>query len=56
MAISSREHIINRDRLLEVENYDQTFELVKYAVSAVFDMRRAGLSLILQGMPSGLGA
>ena len=56
MVFSSREHILNRDKLLEVKNYDQTFELVKYAVSAVFDMRRAGLSLILQGMPSGLGA
>ncbi|MGA7009447.1 MAG: hypothetical protein WB612_06870, partial [Nitrososphaeraceae archaeon] len=56
MAINSREHVINRDKLLEVENYNQTFELVKHAVSAVFDMRRAGLSLILQGMPSGLGA
>jgi len=56
VAINSREHVINRDKLLEVENYNQTFELVKYAVSAVFDMRRAGLSLILQGMPSGLGA
>ena len=56
MAISSQEHIANRDKLLEVRNYNQAFELVKYAVSAVFDMRRAGLSLILQGMPSGLGA
>jgi len=56
VVFSSRELILNRDKLLEVKNYDQTFELVKYAVSAVFNMRRAGLSLILQGMPSGLGA
>ncbi len=48
--------IINRNRLIEVNDYNQAFELVKSAVSTVFDMHRAGLSLILQGMPTSLGA
>ena len=46
----------NRNRLIEVKDYNQAFELVKSAISIVFDMRRAGLSLILQGMPTSLGA
>jgi hypothetical protein len=51
-----KDHITNRSKLIEVKDYDQAFELVKFAVSAIFDMRRAGLSLILQGMPTSLGA
>lgn len=50
------DQISNKNKLLEVRNYDQAFELVKFAVSTVFDMRRAGLSLILQVMPTSLGA
>jgi hypothetical protein len=50
------EHISNKVKLLEVKNYGQAFELVRFAVSTVFDMRRAGLSLILQVMPTSLGA
>jgi len=50
------EQISNKNKLLEVRNYDQAFELVRFAVSTVFDMRRAGLSLILQVMPASLGA
>lgn len=51
-----KDQIINRNRLIEVKDYNQAFELVKSAISTVFDMRRAGLSLILQGMPTSLGA
>jgi hypothetical protein len=51
-----KDQIRNKDKLIEVKDYNQAFELVKLAVSAVFDMRRAGLSLILQGMPTSLGA
>jgi hypothetical protein len=50
------DQITNKVKLLEVKDYSQAFELVRFAVSAVFDMRRAGLSLILQGMPTSLGA
>ncbi len=56
MAINTHDHVANRDKLKEVQNYSQAFELVKCAVSDVFNIRRAGLSLILQGMPSSLGA
>lgn len=52
----SKDQTTNRKKLIEIKNYDQAFELVKYAVSSVYDMRRAGLSLILQGMPTSLGA
>ena len=52
----AKDQITNKDKLIEVKDYNQAFELVRIAVSAVFDMRRAGLSLILQGMPTSLGA
>jgi hypothetical protein len=52
----AKDQITNKDKLIEVKDYNQAFELVRIAVSAVFDMRRAGLSLILQGMPKSLGA
>ena len=52
----AKDPITNKDKLIEVKDYNQAFELVRFAVSAVFDMRRAGLSLILQGMPTSLGA
>jgi hypothetical protein len=52
----AKDPLTNKDKLIEVKDYNQAFELVRFAVSAVFDMRRAGLSLILQGMPTSLGA
>lgn len=39
-----------------LKDFDQTFELVKSAVYEKFRMHRAGLSLILQVMPTSLGA
>ncbi len=54
--VDHKDQIVNRNRLIEVKDYNQGFELVKSAISTVFDMRRAGLSLILQGMPTSLGA
>ena len=52
----AKDQITNKDKLIEVKDYNQAFELVRFAVSTVFNMRRAGLSLILQGMPTSLGA
>lgn len=43
-------------RLLEINDFNDAFELVKMAVSEKFKMHRAGLSLILQGLPTNLGA
>ena len=43
-------------RLTKLKDFNEAFELVKEAVDAKFNMHRAGLSLILQRMPSNLGA
>jgi hypothetical protein len=45
-----------RDKILELKNFNEAFELVKSTIEAKFKMHRAGLSLILQGLPTKLGA
>jgi hypothetical protein len=45
-----------RSRIAQLKDFNEAFELVKSAVLAKFNMHRAGLSLILQVMPSNLGA
>ena len=45
-----------RNRLLQIKDFNDAFELVKMAVNERFKMHRAGLSLILQGLPNNLGA
>jgi predicted Zn-dependent protease with MMP-like domain len=45
-----------RDRLLHIKDFNDAFELVKMAVNEKFKMHRAGLSLVLQGLPTNLGA
>jgi hypothetical protein len=45
-----------RDRLLHIKDFNDAFELAKKAVNEKFKMHRAGLSLILQGLPTNLGA
>ena len=42
--------------LLQIKDFNDAFELVKMAVNEKFKMHRAGLSLILQGLPNNLGA
>jgi hypothetical protein len=44
------------NRILQLADFNQAFELVKSAVEEKFNMHRAGLSLILQGLPTKLGA
>jgi hypothetical protein len=44
------------NKILQLVDFNQAFELVKSAVEDKFDMHRAGLSLILQGLPTKLGA
>ena len=44
------------NRLLQIKDFNDAFELVKMAVNEKFKMHRAGLSLILQGLPNNLGA
>jgi predicted Zn-dependent protease with MMP-like domain len=43
-------------RILKIKDFNEAFELVKLAVNSKFNMHRAGLSLILQGLPSRIGA
>ncbi len=45
-----------RDKVAGLKDFNQAFELVKSVVLQKFRMHRAGLSLILQMMPSNLGA
>jgi hypothetical protein len=44
------------NKILQLVDFNQAFELVKLAVEDKFKMHRAGLSLILQGLPTKLGA
>jgi hypothetical protein len=43
-------------KLLQVKDFNEAFELVKSAVDKKFKMHRAGLSLVLQVLPTQLGA
>jgi hypothetical protein len=45
-----------QEKITDLKDFDDTFELVKAVVLQKFKLRRAGLSLILQMMPSNLGA
>ena len=45
-----------QNKLLSVKNFNDAFELVKSAVDDQFKMHRAGLSLVLQVLPTQLGA
>lgn len=44
------------EKILKLKDFNDAFELVKEAVDTKFNMHRAGLSLILQGLPSRIGA
>lgn len=43
-------------KLQNLRGFDDAFELVKLAVEQKFKMHRAGLCLVLQGLPGNLGA
>lgn len=45
-----------RERIANLKDFNDAFELVKSVVLQKFRMHRAGLNLILQMMPSNLGA
>ncbi|MGI0035630.1 MAG: hypothetical protein ACRD98_07170 [Nitrososphaera sp.] len=45
-----------REKVAKLHDFSEAFELVKSVVLQKFGMHRAGLSLILQMMPSNLGA
>lgn len=54
--ITAEDKINNNDKLQGLKNFNEVFEFVKYSVNSVFDMKRAGLSLMLHMMPSRVGA
>ncbi|MBD0360888.1 MAG: hypothetical protein ICV56_09290 [Nitrososphaeraceae archaeon] len=45
-----------RHKILHLNDFNEAFELVKSTVEARYKMHRAGLSLVLQVMPTNLGA
>jgi hypothetical protein len=45
-----------RDKIFYLSDFNEAFELVKSTIESRFKMHRAGLSLILQGLPTILGA
>ncbi len=53
---SDKNQHLYRNRLVHVKDFNETFELVKSAVDVKFKMHRAGLSLVLQVLPTQLGA
>jgi hypothetical protein len=54
--VPSDEHIRNQSKIAKLIDFNEVFELVKSTILKKFDLHRAGLSLILQVMPSNLGA
>src|SRR5262245_7027805 len=56
MTMPTDQQMQFRERLANLKDFSEAFELVKSVVLQKFKMQRAGLSLILQVMPSQLGA
>lgn len=54
--ITAEEKIDNNNRLLNLKDFNEVFEVVKSSVNSVFEMKRAGLSLMLHRMPTRVGA
>lgn len=50
------QHVQFRERVAGLKDFNEAFELVKSVVLQKFRMHRAGLNLILQMMPTNLGA
>ena len=55
-VVPTEQQLQFREKIVNLKDFNEAFELVKSAVLQKFRMHRAGLSLILQVMPSNLGA
>lgn len=55
-AITLEEQISNSNKLSYFKDFSELFEFVKSSVNSVYQMKRAGLSLMLHGMPTRVGA
>jgi hypothetical protein len=56
MAMPTEQQLQFRKKIADLKDFNEAFELVKSVVLQKFRMHRAGLNLILQMMPSNLGA
>jgi hypothetical protein len=54
--VPTAQHVQFRERVAGLKDFNEAFELVKSVVLQKFRMHRAGLNLILQMMPTNLGA
>jgi hypothetical protein len=54
--ITTEDKISNNDKLRNLKDFNEVFEFVKYSVNSVYEMKRAGLSLMLHRMPTRVGA
>jgi len=54
--ITADDKINNNDKLRDLKDFNEVFEFVKYSVKSVYEMKRAGLSLMLHRMPTRVGA
>jgi hypothetical protein len=55
-TITEKEQVSNSSKLLYLRDFNEVFEFVKLAVNSTYKMKRAGLSLLLHGMPTRVGA
>jgi hypothetical protein len=55
-TITEKEQVRNGSKLLYLRDFNEVFEFVKLAVNSTYKMKRAGLSLLLHGMPTRVGA
>lgn len=54
--ITVENKINNNEKLRGLKDFNEVFEFVKYSVNSVYEMKRAGLSLMLHRMPTKVGA
>ena len=54
--ITAQEQTSNCNMLSQLKDYNEVFEFVKSSVNSIYEMKRAGLSLMLHRMPTRVGA
>ncbi|HEU5447264.1 MAG TPA: hypothetical protein VFU67_08995, partial [Nitrososphaeraceae archaeon] len=55
-VITAKEQTSNINMLSQLRDFNEVFEFVKSSVNSIFEMKRAGLSLMLHRMPTRVGA
>jgi hypothetical protein len=54
--ITAQEQTSNCNMLSQLKDFNEVFEFVKSSVNSIYEMKRAGLSLMLHRMPTRVGA